>query len=74
MQRIYALQNWTTPQRQWLKRIEKQLRAEIVVDREYLDSAAFKNDGGFNRLNKIFDGRLEALLGQINEELWTDAA
>jgi type I restriction enzyme R subunit len=29
-----------------------------------------EKDGGFNRLNRIFDGQLETILGDINEELW----
>ena len=30
----------------------------------------FEADGGFNRLNKVFDGELEAILADINEEIW----
>jgi type I restriction enzyme, R subunit len=33
-----------------------------------------KADGGFHRLDKVFDGRLEALLGDINDELWRQSA
>ena len=28
--------------------------------------------GGFNRLNKVFGGRLEQVLGDLREELWRD--
>jgi len=70
MKRIYAKRDWTDPQRQWLKRIAEQLEREVVVDREALDQEPFKNDGGFKRLNRIFDGQLEALLQDVNEELW----
>ena len=30
--------------------------------------------GGFNRINKVFDGQLETILGEINEALWKQAA
>ena len=30
--------------------------------------------GGFTRLNRIFDGRLDAILGDINDELWSKSA
>lgn len=70
---ILAGRPWTLPQRKWLERIGKQLVNEIVVDRAALDAGEFQAHGGFNRINKVFDGRLEAILGEINEALWKDA-
>jgi type I restriction enzyme R subunit len=70
---ILASRDWTDPQRRWLERIAKQLRQEIVVDRPALDQETFDAAGGFKRLNKVFDGRLETVLGDINEALWRDA-
>lgn len=72
LQRVYALKPWTPPQRQWLDRIGKQLKAELIVDREALDRGQFKAQGGFNRINKVFEGQLEQLLGTLHEELWKD--
>lgn len=74
MNRILAKRVWTDPQRQWLLRIAEQVQREIVVDREALDQEPFRDDGGFRRLNRIFDGRLEAVLSEFNEELWKGAA
>ncbi len=74
MQRILAKRAWTDPQRKWLQRIGEQVVRELVVDRAALDQEPFKADGGFNRLNRIFDGQLEAILGDINEELWKKTA
>ena len=65
---------WTDPQRQWLKRIGEQLMKEIVVDRQALDDTPFKEHGGFNRLNKQFNGELETILSSISEELWRAAS
>jgi type I restriction enzyme R subunit len=70
MRRILARQDWTTPQRQWLQRIGEQIIREMIVDRDALNQEPFQKDGGFNRLNRIFDGQLETILGDINEELW----
>jgi type I restriction enzyme R subunit len=42
LQRVLASQPWTPPQRQWLDRIGKQLKAEVVVDRDALDQGQFK--------------------------------
>ena len=74
MQRILGKKAWTEVQRKWLKRIEEQLIREVVVDRAAIDDEPFRSDGGFQRLNKIFGGQLEAVLGDINEELWKKAA
>ena len=52
----------------------EQVATEIVVDREALDQEPFKKDGGFNRLNRIFDGGVEAVLADVNEELWQQAS
>lgn len=70
---ILASRPWTAPQRQWLQRIGQQLRVETVVDREALDRGQFKSQGGFNRINKVFDGKLEAVLGDLHEALWQAA-
>lgn len=70
MHKIMAKHRWTGLQRQWLERIGMQLRAETLVDREALDSGQFREQGGFKRLDKIFDGQLEQILGDINEALW----
>ena len=65
----------TDPQRRWLERIGKQMAKEIVVDREALDSGQFKAEaGGFDRLNKLFDGKLEQVLKEISSILWQTAA
>jgi type I restriction enzyme R subunit len=70
IRRILASRHWTEPQRQWLQRIGLQLEHALVAERDLLENEHFKAHGGFRRLNKIFDGRLEAILGDINEELW----
>ena len=74
MKRILAKRVWTDPQRKWLQRIGEQVAREFIVDRAALDQEPFQSDGGFNRLNRIFDGQLEAILGDINEELWRKTA
>lgn len=74
MRRIVARGTWTDIQRRWLKRIEEQVIREIVVDRVALDAEPFSNDGGFVRLNKVFNGQLETVLADLNEQIWKDAA
>ncbi|MCP4600303.1 MAG: type I restriction-modification system endonuclease [Proteobacteria bacterium] len=71
---VLTSQKWTTPQRKWLERIGSQLRQEVIVDKAALDRGQFKAKGGFNRLNKIFEGKLESVLGDLHTELWKDIA
>jgi type I restriction enzyme R subunit len=73
-QAILAKGSWTQPQRTWLSRIAEQIQREIVVDRTAIDQGTFAAQGGFTRLNRIFDGRLEAILSDFNEELWKKTA
>ncbi|MBU6429852.1 MAG: type I restriction-modification system endonuclease, partial [Cyanobacteria bacterium REEB65] len=73
IKRILASHPWTSPQRQWLERIGKQLKEETIVDREAMDRGQFQANGGFARINKIFDGRLDALLGDLQDQVWKDA-
>lgn len=70
LKQILASRSWTMPQRRWLERIGKQLKVEYIVDREALDQGQFKQQGGFRRINKIFDGQLETVLADLTERLW----
>lgn len=73
MRQVLSSRGWTTAQRQWLERIARQMKKEIVIDRETLDQGEFRQQGGgFVRLNRVFDGRLEAILGEIGEGVWRD--
>lgn len=77
LQRILASRSWTTPQRQWLQRIAAQTKANLVVDRAALDDPdqIFRREGGgFNRLDRIFDGQLQQVLEDFNDTVWQPAA
>lgn len=66
---------WTQPQRDWLKRIAAQTKANMLVDRDALDDPdlIFKRDGGgFARLDKLFNGQLQPVLAAFNDALWAD--
>jgi type I restriction enzyme R subunit len=66
---------WTQPQRDWLKRIAAQTKANLLVDRNALDDPdlLFKREGGgFARLDKLFNGQLQPVLEAFNDALWAD--
>lgn len=71
LKKLLQSQPWTKPQRDWLERIGKQLKKEKVVDRAALDEGQFAAKGGFDRLNKVFDGKLEQILQQLSEDVWS---
>ncbi len=56
-------------QQKWLERIAKQIKTDEVVDRAALDEGQFQADGGFGRLDKVFEGKLEEVLGDLREAI-----
>ncbi len=77
LHKLLASKTWTAPQRDWLKRIAAQTKANLLVDRDALDDPdlVFKRDGGgFTRLDKIFNGELQQVLGIFNDSLWQNTA
>ena len=74
MARILSSRAWSRPQRQWLQRIGKHLKVETVVDREALDRDQFGEQGGFTRLNRVFDRQRDQVLGEDNAAIWEDVA
>lgn len=70
MQKILASRVWTPAQEQWLKRIGKQFEKEVIVDRQALDAGEFRARGGFDRINKAFNGELEMILQSIADSMW----
>jgi type I restriction enzyme, R subunit len=68
---------WSSPQRDWLKRIAAQTKANLLVDRDALDDPdlLFKREGGgFARLDKLFNGQLQPVLDAFNDALWATPA
>lgn len=73
VQRVLSRGHFTDIQKQWLQRIAKKLEIECLVDRASLDEGQFQVYGGWKRLNTVFDGKLEHVLGDLQEAVWQDA-
>lgn len=56
----------------WLDRIEKSLLEETVIDKQILNSGAFRTNGGFNAIDKRFGGKLQEVLDELNTYLYND--
>ncbi len=76
LQKLLASRAWTGPQRDWLKKIAAQTKANLLVDHAALDDPdlIFKREGGgFTRLDKMFNGELQQVLETFNESIWAAA-
>lgn len=74
MKKIYDMKVWSKVQKDWLKRIEKQLLQESVLGpnpEKAFEVEPFKSKGGYKQLNKIFDGEMEKIVTTINTALYT---
>lgn len=74
VQKLIRANSLTPMQQDWIKRIAKQIKANIVLDEAALNEGPFQPQGGFNRLNQIFDGQLTTLLADMNEFIWQQDA
>jgi type I restriction enzyme R subunit len=69
--KVKMLKPWNKIQQKWIERFEVQLLKETVLTKEDLDAKPFSDDGGFTRLNKIFENELEHILAVLNDNLYT---
>lgn len=74
VQRIGHQRKLTPVQQDWLKRLAKQVKANIVLDEASINEGPFGQQGGFKRLNQIFDQQLHDVLADMNEAIWQSAA
>ena len=64
--------NFNKNQLDWLKRIEKVLLEESVLDEQIFEVGAFRNAGGFSNINRRFGGKLHDIITEINEYMYED--
>lgn len=69
--KLKSKHQWTAVQLRWIDRFEKQLMAETILTKQDLDLRPFVDEGGFVRLNKIFNNELEELIIELNNELYS---
>jgi type I restriction enzyme R subunit len=74
LKKILASRNWPLPQKKWLERIAKSVKNDLVLDAETFEQPAFRNEGGFKRLQHIFDGQAQTVLEEFENAVWDDAA
>lgn len=73
MQKVYSMHDWTSRQRKWLERIEKQLIEMPVLSPNPQDAFSeepFKSQGGYNRLKKELGEDVDQIVQLINDSLY----
>lgn len=71
---VGARHKLTDPQRRWLEQIGREIKSRTIVDRTALDEPPFSQQGGFRRLDRLFNGELETILQEVAQETWEPAA
>lgn len=66
---------FTAGEQKWIDRIEKYLINESVLNVQTFDEyVAWRNQGGFNKVNKIFGNQLGNIIRELNGYLYEDKA
>ena len=73
VEKLRAMKSWNKIQQKWIDRFENQLLSENILQHDDLNLAPFNENGGFNRLNKVFEDQLDQLIKQLNENLYQTA-
>ncbi len=58
----------------WLDRIGKQLLSETILNRETFELEAFKNMGGYKKVNAAFGNNLDMFIDEINDALYENVS
>lgn len=74
LQKIKSSQIWSKNQERWLDRLAKQIKANIILDDEAFSSSPFKEQGGRERIETFFDGKLEDVLDDFSTYMWEQTA
>ena len=73
VKKLCKAHNFTAGETKWIERIEKYLINESVLNIQTFDEyLAWRNQGGFNKVNKIFNNQLNSIVRELNTYLYED--
>ena len=72
MSKIKKEYNFTPLQQNFLKKIEKYMLKEVIIDREVFEIGNFKREGGFKRYNTIFEDNLDNIIEKLKEYMFNE--
>lgn len=64
---------WTDVQRKWIERIGQQIEKQDIIDRSAFEEEPFASQGGWSRIDKVFNGELDQVMRDITENIWKEA-
>ena len=71
--KLKKVHNFSKQEMSWIGRMEKYLMEESVLNVQVFDEdSRFKSNGGFAKINKIFQNQLEKIVLELNEYLYDD--
>ena len=63
---------FTQAQLNYLKKIEKYMVKEVIIDKDVFNMGNFKREGGFKRYDTIFDNNLDEILDKLKEHMFNE--
>ena len=71
--KLKRIHNFSKQELNWIARMEKYLMEESVLNVTVFDEdGRFKAQGGFQKINKVFENQLEDIVLELNEYLYDD--
>ena len=71
--RLRKAHSFSKQELNWISRMEKYLMEESVLNVSVFDKdGRFKAQGGFAKINKVFQNQLESIVLELNEYLYDD--
>ena len=70
--KLKVAHNFSKMELDWLDRIEKFLLTETVLSEETFNIGAFRDFGGYNRIDKLFKNKLKDYIIELNTYLYDD--
>ena len=73
MAKVKSKHQFTEAQEKWLEHIRRHLVANLLIEKDDIDTLPiFTRQGiSYSTLNRVFDGKLDQLLKEINEAVLT---
>jgi type I restriction enzyme R subunit len=74
LNKIIQQKEWNPEQVSWLTRLANSLKEQVAIDDDTFKTGNYKRRGGKQKLEAIFDGKLEHILEQFNDYMWEQPA
>ena len=74
LQKIKSSQKWTPNQERWLNRLAEQMKKNIIIDDEALNSTPFKEKGGREIIDRQLNHKLDEVLDDFATYMWDQTA